>query len=142
MFEALMAGGVKGLLEGFGTFAKDMRTVITGEISPEKKAEIQSKLLELEFASTKLQTDINLEEAKNPNVFVSGWRPFVGWICGLGLAYATIIQPFMTWWAKLYHPDFLPPAFDATTLMTTLGALLGLGGLRTFEKYSGTEKNR
>lgn len=142
IIEQLIAGGAKGLLEGFGSFAKDMRQVFTGEIDPVKKAELQAKLMEFEFLATKAQTDINIEEAKNPNIFVAGWRPFIGWVCGVGLLYATMLQPAMNWWAKLYHPEFTAPGFDTATLMTTLATLLGLGGLRTFEKFKDVENKR
>lgn len=140
--EALTKGGVEGLLGSIGPLAKDLREAITGEPSAEKKAEFQQKLMEFEYLVGKAQTDINLEEAKNTNLFVAGWRPFIGWVCGVGLLYATMLQPAMTWWAKLYHPEFTAPGFDTATLMTTLATLLGLGGLRTFEKFKDVENKR
>ena len=108
---------------------------------PAKKAEASLALLKLQqegaLAEMVAQTNINLEEAKNPKLFVSGWRPFVGWVCGSGLAIQFVARPFAVWGSTLLgHPtDF--PTLDASTLLTCLGGLLGLGGLRTYEKING-----
>ena len=93
----IFAGGTEGLLSSVGTLAKDVRSAITGEPTPEKQAEITQKLLELEFTVKKAQTDINLQEAKHPNIFVSGWRPFIGWVCGSAITYNFIINPITIW---------------------------------------------
>ena len=138
----ILSGGVSGLLSSVGQFAKDIRQAITGEISPEKKAEIEQRALEIEFLLTKAQTDINLEEAKNPNLFVSGWRPFVGWICGFSLAWQFIGSPIFEWTVKLLGKNITAPDLDTGSLITVLFALLGLGGMRTYEKFKGVEGNR
>ena len=130
----VLAGGIKPIFEGIGSLAKDIRQAITGEISPEKKAEIEQRAMEIEFAATKAQTDINLEEAKNPNIFVSGWRPFIGWICGFSLGWQFIGSPVFEWAMKIAGKDITAPALDTGSLITILFALLGLGGLRTYEK--------
>ncbi len=140
--EAIIGGGVKGTLEGIGSLAKDIRSALTGEISPEKKAEMQTKLLELEFASQRAQTDINIEEAKNPNLFIAGWRPAVGWICAFALAWAFILLPTFVWISNMAGSNVKPPSLQTGELIALLLGMLGIGGLRTFEKYSGTEKNR
>lgn len=138
---ALAGGGIKDVLTGVGEFAKDIREAITGEIPPEKKAEIQQRALEIEFASTKAQTDINVEEAKNPNVFVSGWRPFVGWVCGFSLGYNFILQPLITWGLRMVKPEIQPPTLDMSSLITILLAILGLGVYRTYEKVQDAAGN-
>jgi hypothetical protein len=74
-----------------------------------------------------------MKEAEHPSLFVSGWRPFVGWVCGLGCAYGFIVQPFLAWFAALAQVS-APPALDINTLIGLLGGLLGLGTLRTAEK--------
>lgn len=135
----LAEGGAKGLFAGIGTLAKDIRSAITGKISPDEEAKIQQKLLELEFASQKAQTDINLVEANNPNLFVSGWRPAVGWTCVLGLFYEFLARPFLTWASDIWH-FATPPALDMGDLMIILGSLLGFGGMRTFEKLKGVNR--
>lgn len=81
------------------------------------------------------QLDINKEEAKSSSLFVSGWRPFVGWVCGFGLVYSFIGQPLLAWASLTWH-FAIPPALDLGTLLTVLGGLLGLGSLRTVEKIN------
>lgn len=89
-----------------------------------------------ELAAIAGQLDINKVEAANPSVFVSGWRPFVGWVCGLGLVYSFIGQPLLAWGSVNW--DFaIPPVLDLGTLITILGGMLGLSGLRTAEKING-----
>lgn len=82
------------------------------------------------------QLAINEKEAQNPDRFVSGWRPSIGWVCSAGLAYTFLLQPLLSWAAGLYgHPA--PPSLDMGDLLTLLGGMLGLGGLRTAEKIKG-----
>lgn len=82
------------------------------------------------------QLKINEVEAANPSVFVSGWRPFIGWVCGSGLVYAFIGQPLLSWASGIYS-FAIPPTLDVGTLLTVLGGLLGLGSMRTIEKLNG-----
>jgi len=87
------------------------------------------------------QIDINKEEAKSRNIFIAGWRPFVGWTCGLALFWHFLGLPvtlFVTGWFDLQHPPL--PEFDMQSLMTVLLGMLGLGGMRTFEKFKGVTK--
>lgn len=85
------------------------------------------------------QLKINEAEASNPSVFVSGWRPFVGWVCGFGLVYSFIGQPLLAW-ASINFSFAIPPSLDLGTLLTILGGMLGLGSLRTFEKVNGVDR--
>jgi hypothetical protein len=86
------------------------------------------------------QTDVNAVEAANPNVFVSGWRPFIGWVCGLALAYQYVAAPILMWLAAtLGIPLASPPKLD-DTLWQLVFAMLGIGGLRTFEKLKGVAR--
>ncbi len=125
---------VGSVLSGIGTLAKDIRSAITGEISPEKKAELEGKLLELEQVGMSAQNAVNLEEAKSDSFWKSGWRPGVGWICVAGLAMHFIVNPLIVWGAQLYGKTVTPPVFDAGTLMSLVIPLLGLGAYRTYEK--------
>ena len=142
LIDGIVSGGIAGTLQGIGSLAKDLRQVFTGEISPEKKADIQTKLLELEFIAQEAQTKINIEEAKNPNLFIAGWRPAVGWICAFALGWAFILLPTFVWISQMAGSGVKPPTLQTAELITLLLGMLGIGGLRTFEKYSGTEKNR
>jgi len=137
----ILSGGVSGLLNSAGQFAKDIRQAITGEISPEKKAEIEQRALEIEYALTKAQTDINLEEAKHPSIFVAGWRPFVGWVCGFSLGWQYIGSPIFEWIIKIADKNVSAPEMDTGSLVTVLFALLGLGGMRTYEKTKEAQGN-
>lgn len=129
---------VGSVLGGIGTLAKDIRSAITGEISPEKKSEIESKILELESQTMMAQIAVNAKEAENANVFVSGWRPFIGWVCGFTLLYNYIVLPFSQYLAA-YFVTNVPslPALETGELMTLLFGMLGFGGYRTFEKVKG-----
>jgi hypothetical protein len=133
---AKIAGeGVGSLFTGIGSLIKDIRSAWTGEPTPEKQAEIEQRLMELEFVANKTQNEINLQEAKHPNIFVSGWRPFIGWTCGAGILYNFVLNPIGIWILKLYGVEIIPPPLDIGSLMTLVLSLLGLGGMRTYEKY-------
>lgn len=139
----ILSGGVKPVLEGIGGLAKDIRAAITGKeiIDPTKLAELEQKAMEIEYMSVKAQTDINLEEAKNPNIFVAGWRPFIGWVCGFALGWQFIGNPIFDWVVKICGKNIVAPTIDTGSLITILMALLGLGGLRTFEKVKESQGN-
>lgn len=93
-------------------------------------------------AVTSAQSDINKVEAASSSVFVAGWRPFVGWVCGVGLAMSCIVSPLLTWASTLAgHPTPFPK-LDDPILRTTLAGMLGLGyGLRTLEKFHDVQGN-
>ena len=146
----VISGGGEGLIKGIGEAAKDIRAAITGKsvIDPNKQAEIELKLQEMEqkgmeyaFLLQKAQTDINIEEAKNPNIFVSGWRPFCGWICGFALGWTFIGHPIFMWAVKLSGSTIAPPILDTNSLLTVLMAMLGIGAMRTVEKIKGSQSN-
>ena len=87
------------------------------------------------------QLAINKEEAKSGNIFIAGWRPFIGWACGVALVWHFIAAPFIIFFAALFGATLPPlPEFDMGSLMTVLMGMLGLGGLRTFEKYKKVTK--
>jgi Holin of 3TMs, for gene-transfer release len=96
------------------------------------------KELEEAVALAKQQNDINAIEAASPDPFKSNWRPAVGWTCVAGLVYQFLIMPILPWLITSFGGHTLPlPAIDNGTLMTLLGGLLGLGGMRTLEKIKG-----
>lgn len=87
------------------------------------------------------QIDVNKAEAASASTFRGGWRPFIGWTCGVAFAYHFVAQPTLIFvFAYAGHPAPDLPAFDMSALMTVLGGMLGLGGLRTFEKFKGVSK--
>ena len=102
-------------------------------------AKLQLMQLQMSGELTQLtgQMDINKAEAANPSVFVSGWRPFVGWVCGAACAWNWLGLPIAKFAMTVAgHPVNISPA-DISEMMPILMGLLGLGGLRTFEKLNG-----
>jgi len=87
------------------------------------------------------QIEVNKVEAASNSIFKSGWRPAIGWVCGFAFAYHFVLQPLLVFILTYAgHPVPELPEFDMASLMTVLGGLLGLGSLRTFEKYKGITK--
>jgi hypothetical protein len=133
-------------LSGIGTLAKDIRTAITGKepISAERAAELALKVQELELETLRsensllqVQAEINKVEAASPNLFIAGWRPAVGWICGLALLVEFVVKPWLAWGlARSGHPATLPE-LDMAQLVGLLVGMLGMAGYRTYEKKTG-----
>lgn len=128
----LLVGPIAGLLDKFIPDAGE-KARLAHEIAT--LAEKQAHEISL------AQIAVNKEEAASGSLFKGGWRPFIGWVCGSAFAYHFVLQPLMIFGIAVYGLD-LPtlPVFDMASLMTVLGGLLGLGGLRTFEKVKGVEK--
>lgn len=95
------------------------------------------EIAKLDAQALQNQTDVNKIEAASTNLFVSGWRPCVGWICGFALAYAAIIEPIGRFIASLCGYEGAFPVIDTTITMQVLMGMLGLGGMRSYEKAKG-----
>ena len=96
--------------------------------------------LDIEFQ--KLQTVINEKEAENESVFVSGWRPFIGWVCGIGLGFNFVIRPLFNYVLLIGFPKVVPmESLDFAPLMTLVTGMLGFGAVRTYEKVKGVQRN-
>jgi len=131
MIESLIAP-VTGLLDKF-IEDKDQKNKLAHELATMADRHAQ------ELA--KGQLDINKAEASHRSIFVAGWRPFVGWTCGVALAWHFVLAPFIIFgsaYAGIELPEL--PQFDMSSLLTVLMGMLGLGGLRSFEKYKGLTK--
>lgn len=84
------------------------------------------------------QLEINKTEAASSSLFVAGWRPFVGWVCGTALVYTYLLYPLLLWAGALWFPAIKPPVLgNDGMLYELLLGMLGLGGLRTLEKVKG-----
>jgi hypothetical protein len=92
--------------------------------------------------SAMAQVEVNKQEAQHRSIFVAGARPFILWVCGFAFAYHFIIQPIIITASKLYGIEIEYPEFDMTSLMTVLGGILGLGGLRSYEKKHGVSREK
>ena len=125
-------------------------TQVLDKIIPDPQAAADAKLKALELAQKgdlaaldaelRLalgQLEVNKAEATT-DMFRGGWRPAVGWVCVVGLAYQFVLQPVLPWVVALFGAQVPPlPAIDNETLMVLLTGMLGLGGLRTFERVKG-----
>jgi len=89
----------------------------------------------------KAQIEVNKTEAAHKSLFVSGWRPAVGWTCCLGLAGNFLIIPFSNFVMALAGSDIVIPLIDVSTMMPVLMGMLGLGTMRTVEKINNVERN-
>ena len=131
MLQALI-GPVTGLLDKF-IEDKDQKAQLAHDLATMAERHAQEL--------SKGQLEINKAEAQHRNIFVAGWRPFIGWTCGVALAWHFVISPFVIFGASMAGfelPDL--PEFDMGSLMTVLMGMLGLGGLRTFEKVKQVTK--
>jgi hypothetical protein len=98
---------------------------------------LSDELLQLQ-AVTSAQSDVDKVEAASASVWVSGWRPYVGWVCGTGLAISCIVAPLFTWLSTLAGHPVVFPALNDPLLQSTLAGMLGLGHItRTVEKIQG-----
>lgn len=107
---------------------------------PEAKAKAENELRSALISWDKTQSDVNATEATNASLFVAGWRPFIGWTCGAALAYQYVASPIIMWFFAILHFSVaVPPRLDGS-LWELMFGMLGLGGLRTFEKIKGVSK--
>lgn len=143
VIQDLAEGATGGILGGVGEMAVKLRQAFKGiELDPNKAAEIEAKLAELQVAAIQAQTKINEVEAASPSLFVSGWRPFVGWVCGLGFAYTFLINPLLALVITVYRPELILPVLNSSELTTILIGMLGLVGARSFERYNEVERKK
>ena len=126
-----LIGPVTGLLDKFIPDA-DTKAKLAHEVATMAEEHAQ------EIA--KGQMEINAVEAANSNVFVSGWRPFIGWTCGLGMFGNFITIPFSNFVLALLELNIVIPLVPLETMMPVLMGMLGLGAMRTYEKKSGVSK--
>lgn len=128
-------------------------TGVIGKVIPDNakaaeiNAELQKALIERQgdidkavADAARAQAEVNLKEAEHPSMFVAGWRPAVGWICAAGCLYGFAVQPTIAWFSTMIGVSS-PPVLDMSTLIGLLTGMLGMGGLRTYEKIEGVESN-
>ncbi len=129
------------IMGSVGSLVMKLRTAITG-VDPEKRGELEALVAEIEGKVNLGQLAINQEEAKHPSLFVAGWRPFIGWVCGFALVYHYIVDRLLSWVLAVWFPAIVGPGFDVKDLLVILGGLLGFGGFRMVEKVKGVARNR
>jgi hypothetical protein len=104
------------------------------------KLKLQHELSQELHKANLAQIEVNKTEAQHRSVFVAGWRPFTGWVCASALAYHFIVEPVIIFVLSFFQIQLTLPTFDMGSLLTVLMGMLGLGGLRTFEKSKGITK--
>jgi hypothetical protein len=131
MLDKLLGGGLVGSV---GKILDELHT------SDEEKANAKIKLQALENELKTKQIDVNKVEAGHRSIFVAGWRPFLGWVSGISVAFVYLFQPFIVMVLKIFGSDIELPTLDLSQLMPLILGMLGLGGLRTIEKAKGVSK--
>lgn len=125
MLEQLI-GPISGLLGKF-VEDKDQKNALAHEIATLAQKEAHK--------NAAFQLEVNKTEAAHKSLFVAGWRPFIGWCCGLGLLYSVLLSPLLDIWFDM-------PAIDSSILMQTMTGMLGLGALRSYEKVKGVSREK
>ena len=108
---------------------KDLKTKLSHEL--------KSQIVSLDLA----QAQANIEQAKHPSIFIAGARPAIMWICAFGLGWQFVFQPVAVWGIAVSGIDVVLPIIETEGLMSLTLALLGLGGMRSFEKSKGIQRN-
>lgn len=145
----------EGVGEGIAKSSEGIRFLLTGDLPPEQRVELEKLLVETIKMENKLlasQVEMNIKEAESPSLFKSGWRPFIGWTAAVAILYSYILQPLLWWVIKIYivfkMPDITPEqmevlkpvVLDTGALFNLALSMLGIGTLRTYEKYKGITK--
>jgi hypothetical protein len=121
---------------------------VIGRFLPEDKEAAAKARREIEAELTKHLTEIdlaqaqtNLEQAKHPSIFIAGARPAIMWICAFGLGWQFVFQPVAVWIFSVMDSDLVLPMIETEGLMPLTLSLLGLGSMRSFEKFKGIQRN-
>lgn len=151
-------GMVDFSLGDIGKVFVNIREAVTGEKikDPAEMAKISFQLSQLEHMANQGQISVNKIEAAHKSLFVAGWRPFIGWVCGFALAYAFIFQPIIEWVVAIYGLTMdiddgaggivtIPletPKLNVDTLYQLVLAMLGMATLRTYEKQNQVSREK
>lgn len=131
--------GIGSIIEAVGKVAGDLITTDKERLEmaiEQRKLDLEEK--KLDMAGDMAQIEVNKEEAKSSSFFVSGWRPFIGWGCGIAFIYSALIEPISRFVATtifMYGGAF--PVIDTDLTMQVMLGMLGLGAMRSYEKKSG-----
>ena len=104
------------------------------------KEQLEQGLVDAATQVMLAQTEINKAEAAHKSIFVAGWRPFIGWVCGVGICWSMVAQPVFQWGINAFGDGSQLPTVDTSYLMELVTAMLGMSGLRTFEKLKKVER--
>jgi len=137
MLADLIKGALGPIMDGVLRFIPDKNE------RARAKEQFEGQMLNAMTGLVQGQLDINKEQAKHSSIFVAGARPFIMWVCGSALLWQFLLEPMATWGLLAFSVRDIPPfpKLDIAPLMTLLLGMLGLGGLRTYEKRLGVERN-
>lgn len=113
--------------------------------SEDERMAAKLKVLELEKSGELAQIAVNAQEAKHDSIFVAGWRPFIGWVCGLAFTWAFLLYPMLSFFVVALGLPVdltLVPELDLAAMMPVLMGMLGLGAMRSWEKREGVARER
>ena len=145
---------IGSIVKSVGDIADDLFT------SDEERLKVALKEKEINAALVEGQLNVNAQEAQHGSIFVAGWRPFIGWVGGIALAYQFILYPFLIWiWALGQAQGWLPcyidptqtagvctfttpPVFDSGPLFAIVTGMLGIGGMRSYDKIRKTDTKK
>ncbi len=136
IFSSIVGGGIVSAAEG-------VANIIDKFVETDEERAVAERLkIAMAMKPAELQVELNKIEAAHRSVFVAGWRPFIGWVCGLALAWHFILFDMLTWVTVNFFPAVtdIPELTGTETLVTVLLSLLGLGAMRTAEKFGGRAK--
>lgn len=126
------------------TAALDLGSKLADRLLPDKaandaaKAQLVEMQLKGELDQISGQLEVDKVEAASQSTFVAGWRPFVGWVCGFGIAMDVVVRPLCNFVAAVFGHPINIPALDLSTLVPLLGGMLGFGAMRSYDKAQGT----
>lgn len=135
--------GIGKIVESVGNIADDLIT------TKEEKLKIALDEKKMQNQLMLGQLDINKAEAQHGSKFVAGWRPFIGWVGGIALAYQFLLYPILTWiWALGQVKEWIPkdatppPVFDSGPLFAIVTGMLGIGTMRSHDKLKGVDTKK
>jgi hypothetical protein len=102
--------------------------------------DMQAELLKAAVAESQSQNEVNKVEAAHQSLFVAGWRPFIGWMGGISLGYAFLLQPILSWFLAILGVTTPLPEPNTETMMALVTAMLGVTAARSFDKWKGTSR--
>ena len=134
IIQGILGGGQGGALKTISKVIDDLHT------SDEEKLDKKILMQRIKQKLAEKQLDVNAKEAGHRSIFVSGWRPFIGWCGGFALAFEFILSPGIEWYSKFAGLNLIAPEIQTGPLLAIVTSMLGVAGLRSFEKAKGITK--
>ena len=126
--------GIGEIIGGVGKIADDLIT------TDKERLTLALEEKKIEAGLIQSQIEVNKAEAQHASVFVAGWRPFIGWVGGFGMAYQFLLYPLLTWvWPILLPSAPIPPELNGDVLFAMVSGMLGIAGMRSFDKMKGID---